>query len=324
METKNAAEAQTGEAGALKVLVAGAGAVGGYLAARLIEAGQDVTLLVRERRERQLKQHGLTVISPTGDTRCEPRTIKAGEPGGPFDLIVLATKAYGLPETLQQMKPYLHEESAILPFLNGIKHMDDIAAAYPGQPLLGGVARIESTLDEEGRVVHITPYSSYRYGTYSHTSPALMERVRAALSGVSSVKEHTDIARDMRDKYLLLSALSGVTTLFQASVGDIRDTGDGLRWFEQALAENAAVIRTAIGPLDDGIVERLLAVIAGMSAASTSSMLRDLNAGLPTEAAHIHGHLLKLARKHECSVPLLETIWQRLAVYEHQRESKLG
>ncbi|MBW5446006.1 2-dehydropantoate 2-reductase [Cohnella sp. CFH 77786] len=305
----------------MRILVAGAGAVGGYAAARMLEAGADVTLLVRENRRRQLERDGLAVISPLGDYAGVPKLISAGEAGEPYDLIVIAMKAYGLENALRDLRPYVGAQTVLLPFLNGFRHMDEIAAAFPGQPLLGGVARIESTLDESGRIVHFAPYHSYTYGRVEGMTDERYAALQAKLSSIPLLREHEDIVRDLWEKYLFITVMSGLTTLFDASAGEIRDVPDGMSWFERLFAETAETIRAAGGRLSDGIETRQLQVVAGMSAGSTTSMLRDLRQGLPTEAAHIHGYLLEQARRHGVRVPLLETVFQRLAIYESKRRT---
>lgn len=305
----------------MKIIVVGAGAIGGYVAARMLEAGLDVTLLVREGRKQKLEKTGLAVNSPCGNFSGRPPMLVFGEDGGPFDLAVIATKAYGLTEVLQQLKLYLHEHTAILPFLNGMKHMEQISEAYPGQPLLGGVARIETTLGEDGVIHHLSPYHHFTYGKFRNFTDAGYENVRQTLSASSLMAEKPDIERDLWEKYAFINVLSGLTTLFQATVGDIRDTSTGMETFRRAFTETANVIRRAGGKLKDDMVERQLHTVSGLSPMSTSSMLRDLLQGLPTESAHIQGYLVELAHRHDCAIPLLEVIHQRLEIYETKRRA---
>ncbi|WP_027087072.1 ketopantoate reductase family protein [Cohnella panacarvi] len=303
----------------MRILVVGAGAVGGYIAARMIEDGLDVTLLVREARKAQLLSGGLVVRSPKGDYAGQPQLIVAGDESNPFDLVVIACKAYGLQGVLAQIKPYIHARTALLPFLNGYKHMLDIAAAYPGQPLLGGVAKIESTLDANGAIVHMSPYYSFVYGPFADLQGELYGQIHQTLSAARVLTESPDIRRSLWEKYSFISGLSGLTTLFQAPVGDIRDAGEGIEWFRRIFDEIARIIRAAGGTIPENMAELNLKAVEGMSAGSTSSMLRDLLSGQPTEGSHIHGYLLELAREHRISAPLLEVVYQRLAVYENKR-----
>lgn len=303
----------------MRILVVGAGAVGGYIAARMLEDGLDVTLLVREARKAQLLSGGLVVRSPQGDYEGHPKIIVSGDESAPFDLVIIACKAYGLQDVLTQIKPYIHARTALLPFLNGYKHMHDIASAYPGQPLLGGVARIESTLDANGAIVHLSPYFSFVYGPFADLPDELYGQIKQALSSARVLTESPDIRRSLWEKYSFISGLSGLTTLFQATVGEIRDVGEGIEWFRRIFGEIAGIIQAAGGAIPEDMAERNLKVAEGMSSGSTSSMLRDMRNGQPTEASHLHGYLLELAREHRVPAPLLEVVYQRLAVYENKR-----
>jgi 2-dehydropantoate 2-reductase len=304
----------------MKILVVGAGAIGGFLAARMLEAGLDVTLLVREARKRQLLETGLVVVSPVGDYTGRPALLVSGETAHPYDLVIIACKSYALEAVLKDIQPYLHEQTILLPFLNGMRHMSKIAELYPGQPLLGGVARAESTLDEQGRIMHLTPLNRFTYGNYGHISEELYQKIRTTFASVAPLIEKDDIEQDLWEKYSYISALSGLTTLFQGTVGDIRDTPGGLDWFNRAFNETTSVIRKAGGRLADDLVDRYMKTVAGMAPDSTSSMHRDMQKGLPTEYEYIQGYLVELAKKHDVKAPLLETMYQRLAVYERRRK----
>jgi 2-dehydropantoate 2-reductase len=306
----------------MKILIAGAGAIGGYLAARLLEAGLNVSLLVRDRRKSQLEREGLTVISPLGDFRGNPDLLVSGQDGGPFDLVVIATKATGLSELVAQLRPYLHARTLLLPFLNGFRHMDLLKEAYPGQPLLGGVARIETTLDEEGRIVHLSGHHYFAYGRFESVPDDLYEAVRHSFSRAPVLTEKTDIEQELWDKYCFINAVSGMTTLMQATVGDIRSAPDGKAAFERVLQEASAIIEKAGGRLSPNIIERHMKVIEGMSERSTSSMHRDMQKGLPTESEHIQGVLAELARLHSVDAPLIRAMRLRLHIYEQHRSVK--
>jgi 2-dehydropantoate 2-reductase len=303
----------------MRILVVGAGAVGGYAAARMLEAGADVTLFVREGRKRQLDATGLEVRSPLGDYTGRPNVITAGNSAEPYDLVLIAMKAYGLSAALEQIRPFIGPGTVLLPFLNGIRHMEVITASFPGTALLGGVARIESTLDAEGRILHDSSYHSFTYGRYGEMTDERYRKIQTDLARIPLLQEHADVVRDLWEKYLLITVLSGSTTLYDASIGEIRESPDGLSWFRQLLSEAAGVIRAAGGRLGEDIEERLYKVITGLSYGSTASMHRDLRQGFPTEAEHIHGYLLELARRHGTETPLLQIIHRRLTIYEQRR-----
>ncbi|AGI28738.1 2-dehydropantoate 2-reductase [Bacillus subtilis HJ5] len=113
----------------MKFLVVGAGGVGGYIGGRLSEKGNDVTFLVRQKRAEQLKETGLVIHSEKGNVSFQPELISAGETGQ-FDVVIIASKAYSLGQVIDDVKPFIHQESVIIPFLNGYRHYEQLFAAF--------------------------------------------------------------------------------------------------------------------------------------------------------------------------------------------------
>ncbi len=132
----------------MRVLVVGAGALGGYFGGRLLEAGRDVAFLVRPRRGEEIARHGLRIESAHGDAHLRPRTVLAGvgDLGGPHDLVLLAVKAHALDGAMDDLAPALGPETAILPVLNGMRHLDRLAERFGPERVLGGVAQIPASL----------------------------------------------------------------------------------------------------------------------------------------------------------------------------------
>ena len=149
----------------MRILVVGAGALGGYFGGRLKEAGRDVTFLVRPRRAEQLAKTGLVIRSPRGDvTIAQPPTILAEKLHTPFDLILLSCKAYDLPSAIDSFAPAVGPNAAILPLLNGMKHMDLLGTQFGAAAVLGGQCIISATLDAEGRVIHLNDLHFLSFG----------------------------------------------------------------------------------------------------------------------------------------------------------------
>src|SRR5229473_7761417 len=114
----------------MRFLVLGAGAVGGYFGGRLAEAGRDVTFLVRGPRAAVLAEHGLTVKSPLGDFRVPVNLVAAERVGGPYDVVLLTAKHYDLDAAIAAIRPGIGPETAVLPLLNGLVHLDRLADAF--------------------------------------------------------------------------------------------------------------------------------------------------------------------------------------------------
>src|SRR5262245_18839251 len=141
----------------MRILVIGAGALGGYFGACLVRAGRDVTFMVRPARAAQLVRTGLHVASPLGDFTVPAKTISPEAIREPFDLILLGVKSYSLDEAMDQFAPSVGADTAILPVLNGMGHIDRLSARFGAKHVLGGMANISAGLDRDGRVIHFIP-----------------------------------------------------------------------------------------------------------------------------------------------------------------------
>src|SRR5271165_6604065 len=114
----------------MRLLVVGAGATGGYFGGRLAQAGRDVTFLVRPRRAAQLRADGLQIVSPHGDVTLSPPIVTADTIPGPFDIVLLTVKAFSLDAALADVAPAVGKETMILPFLNGMRHVEAITERF--------------------------------------------------------------------------------------------------------------------------------------------------------------------------------------------------
>ena len=148
----------------MRLLVVGAGSTGGYIGGRLVEAGRDVTFLVRPGRAEQLRRDGLRILSPLGDATVEPQLATAGTLEGSFDAILLSVKGFQLDTALDDLRPAVGPETMILPVLNGMRHMETLAERFSPENLVGCALKIATILDDEGRVVHLTPLQDLAYG----------------------------------------------------------------------------------------------------------------------------------------------------------------
>ena len=156
----------------MRILVIGAGALGGYYGACLARAGRDVTFLVRPNRAAQLARTGLQVVSPHGDFAVPAVTIAAGDIREPFDLILVGVKSYSLDEVMEQFSPAVGQGTSILPLLNGIGHVERLHARFGAGRVLGGVANISAALDAEGRVTHLIPAHILLFGKSRAVRPS--------------------------------------------------------------------------------------------------------------------------------------------------------
>ncbi len=301
----------------MRILVVGAGAVGGYFGGRLIEKGEDVTFLVRERRQKQLKENGLHIQSVHGDFHCMPKTIQTGDHSDPYDVIILSTKAYHLQGAIDSIQPYVGEDTMILPLLNGISHLEDLVSTYGKEKVIGGLCFVESTLDETGKVIQSSPIHDLVFGERNGEKTDRILEVEEAFSKTQAnfILSQT-IEQEMWHKYLFIATLSGVTSLYRAPIGPIREVEEGKDLIKSVLAQTVEIMKSVNAPLGENIQEALNEKVNQMGYSMKSSLQRDMEKHLPVEAEHLYGYLLGVAQQQQIQAPELKLIYGNLKIYE--------
>src|SRR5271154_2165436 len=150
----------------MRIIVVGAGSVGGYFGGGLAEAGRDVTFLVRPRRAAQLAD-GLTIASQGHETKVPVSFVTTGQAADEFDVILLAVKAYDLLTAVEDFGAYVSGRTLVLPVLNGMKHVDILRSRFGASHVIGGVAKVATSVDERGRIVDRADFHELAYGEWS-------------------------------------------------------------------------------------------------------------------------------------------------------------
>ena len=311
----------------MKVLVLGAGGVGGYFGGRLVEAGADVTFLVRERRARQLAEHGLVIKSPLGDAAFPVRTLTGADPGRPFDLVIVTCKSYDLASAIDAVAPHMAAGNGLaLPLLNGMAHIDVLRARFGQDRVLGGLCGIFGTLSPAGEVVQMEglppriAFGRFKDQMERKVLEAPARATEQMFKGANFISARVEpIEQGLWDKWVVLAAMAAGTCLMRGSIGSIVAGDDGKAIMEELLAETSAVARAAgYGP-----DEKRLAVGRGIltqpGSDATASMLRDIQRRGATEGDHILGDLLRRARSFGLVTPLLRIANAHLQTYEAER-----
>ena len=302
----------------MRILVVGAGATGGYFGGRLLESGQDVTFLVRPARAQALARHGLAIRSAFGDATLRAPTVTAAELRQSYDLILLSCKAYHLPQVIVDLAPAVGEDTAILPLLNGMRHLDALDARFGAARVLGGLCVIAATLGADGEIHHLNRSHSLTFGERDGSRSARVERVARALEGASfEARLSGAVLQDMWDKWVFLAALAGSTCLMRAPVGDIVAAPGGLDAILAMLDDCRRVASDQGHAPAENVLAKARGVLTEEGSTLSASMLRDLEQGGPVEADHVIGDLLARAAPGS-ALPLLRTAYAHLKAYEHR------
>jgi 2-dehydropantoate 2-reductase len=305
----------------MRILVVGAGAIGGYFGGRLLQAGRDVTFLVRPRRSAELAEAGLVIKSPNGDVRLKnPPTVQADKLNEKFDVVLLSCKAFDLDDAIKSLAPAVEPQTSIIPLLNGMLHLDLLDKKFGRDRVLGGLCTIAATLNDEREVVQLQPMQSLTFG---ERDGKMSDRVRAIADVMASgrfgaaASEH--IIQEMWEKWVFLASLAASTCLMRASIGHILAAAGGKDFILGMLDECSEVASAEGYAPRASFLERIRGMLTAEGSPMTASMFRDIKTGAPVEADHVIGDLIRRGDDAKVPVPKLRTAYTHLKAYEKQR-----
>jgi 2-dehydropantoate 2-reductase len=304
----------------MRVLVVGAGAIGGYFGGRMLQAGRDITFLVRPRRAQELASAGLVIKSPNGDvTLKNPPMVQADTLKDRFDVVLLSCKAFDLHDAIKSFAPAVGSQTAIIPLLNGMLHLDVLDKAFGRERVLGGLCAIAVTLNEAREVIQLQPMQSLTFG---ERDGQLSDRVRAIDEVFKSIvgavaSEH--VLQDMWEKWVFLASVAASTSLMRSPLGIILAAPGGKDFLLGILDECKAIAAVEGYPPRAPFLDRTMTMLTTEGSPLTASMFRDIRAGLPVEADHVIGDLIARADADKVPVPRLRVAYTNLKAYEKQR-----
>ena len=313
----------------MRILVVGAGAIGGYFGGRLLEACQDVTFLVRPKRAAELQRLGLTIRSCAGDIAFpNPPIIQAEDIRENFDVVLLSCKAYDLENAATSFAPAVGPNTSILPLLNGMRHLDYLDKRFGRDRVLGGRCLIAASLNEGREIVHLNNKHELSFGERDGT---LSLRVTKIANAMDKVKFHVSVSReiipDMWSKLVFLASLAGGTCLMRASIGDILQSPGGGDFLLGLIDECSSIAAGEGFPIPAASLDQTRRMLTETGSPLTSSMLRDMERNGPIEADHILGDLLQRADQSSASrngFPLLRVAYAHAKAYELRRSRSLA
>lgn len=311
----------------MRILVVGAGAVGGLFGGLLAANGRDVTFLVRPARAEALNGQGLQLIGTPGGPQDEVRTVPVAAltaddlpAAEPFDIVLLAVKAYGLDRAADDIAPAMDRGAAVLPVLNGMRHLDVLADRFGADPLIGGFAFVSAYLDEHGRIRTGPVPAGLTYGELDGSITDRISRFHAAVDGCGFQATLTSTIRaDLWAKWVFLAAFAGLNVLTGGSIGEAVRAPGGRETAAALLAESAAVAQAGGHRPTPEKLSRDLSILTAAESDNRASMDKDRLAGRPVEGEAIIGDMVDRADAAGLHVPLLRATRAALGVYAERR-----
>jgi 2-dehydropantoate 2-reductase len=302
----------------MKILVLGAGGVGGYFGGRMAEAGLDVTFLVRERRKQQLVNNGLIVESKFGNISMSVKVITIAEINSTFDLVLMSCKAYDLDDAINSIMPVMGSNSVVLPVINGLRQIDVLQEKFGKNNVFGGVCYVGANLNyKTGVIEHFGNFHSILFGEVDCNYNKLTQRFAALDSLVSfNIELKEKIMQTMWDKCAGQGALSSANILTRSVVGDITSGKSGRQFLNNVFAEGQEICKANGFPMSHDVIKFYENIFDTKASPFATSMLRDMETGKVTEGQHIVGDLVKRADDHGVPVPIMKSALAAIEAYE--------
>ena len=297
----------------MRILMLGAGGVGGYFGAKLARAGEDVTFLARGRHLAAMRATGLRVRSAIdGESLTKVAAVDdlAGVP--PVDVAFLSVKANDTEAVLERARPAVGPDTAVVSLQNGVQSAEIIDRVLGGGHALGGAAYIFAVIEEPGVIAHRL-LGRIAFGELDGRRTPRAERLLAALTAAAiPVELSSDIRRVMWEKYLLICAQAGMTALSRAPSGALRAHEPTWAMYRALVEEVAAVGRAEGVAVGADSVNGVMRAAESLAATSYSSLHHDLVNGKPLELEALHGHLVRLGRRHGVPTPMALAVYAAL------------
>lgn len=301
----------------MKIAMMGSGGLGGYIGGRLAHSGQDVTFIARGAQLAALQGRGLTVRSHYGDFSLD--TVNATDnPAqvGPVDLILFCVKSYSAPGAAEQMMPMVGPETAIIPVLNGVDHIEMLQAMVGREHLLGGVCIISAHLVEPGRVEQVGPAHGLLFG---ELNGELSERCMVfqqvlAETGIEAAAIPDIVAR-MWWKMTAMCGLFGVYSVVRGNNAVVSAVPETRSLVLRAVGEALAVAQAQQIPVPDSVIDEVDAAIDNMPPTYQPSMKVDLEQGRRIELEAVNGFISRLGKTLGVPTPVNDFLYACLKPY---------
>ena len=301
----------------MRIVIMGAGGLGGYFGARLAAAGNDVAFVARGAHLAAIRQNGLRVTSALGELHLRD-VVATDDPAtlAPADVIMVAVKLWDTDAAAEAVKPLVRPGTAVVSFQNGVNKDGDLARILGPEAVIGGVGQIGVVIGSPGVIVHTGTMAKLIFGELDNRrSP----RVEALLAACTAAGVDAEIAADIGlatwQKFVFLIGMSAATTTMRSTIGPIRANPQARAFLQDVVREAVAVGRALGVPLAEDYADQRMAFIDGLPPQMTASMQGDLLRGNRLEVPWLSGAVVALGKQTGVPTPLNRAVYDILALY---------
>jgi len=294
------------------------GGIGGFLAVKLANSGHQVATIARGAHLAAIVKNGLTLEDPSGDEHAHP-WIATNDPSevGEVDAIIFGVKGDALEAAARACLPMLAADTVVVPFLNGVEASDRLIDILPERNVANGMAQISTTIASPGVIKKTGEFNVFTFGERDSRPSERISALQEAINNAGSSAPVTDdIERDVWSKFVLFSAVSGVTAAGRCTIGDIVSTQELGELFRRVVSETAAIGRKLGVSLGPDIESKTWTAASGLPKNMRASTAIDLENGRPLEIEWISGAAARLAKKAGISATINEALYALLLPYK--------
>lgn len=309
----------------MRIAIFGAGGVGGYFGACLARAGEEVGFVARGEHLRAMATTGLQIRSPLGDFKLDRvRATHDASQLAPVDLVLLAIKAWQLPQATPALASLLGPSTFVLPLLNGIETSTCLEAVLGPGRVLKGLTRIVSRISTPGVITHVGVQPTIVFKEPDNTTSTRIRRLRDLLenAGIRAVIPE-DVDRALWEKFIFVVAVGGVGAVSRANVGVMRQVAETRGLLTEVMEEIYDLARVRGVNLKEDTIPRAMKFLDDMPADATASLQRDLAAGRPSELEAWTGAVVRLGRESGLPTPRNDFIHSSLLPLERRARGQV-
>jgi len=306
----------------MKIATMATGGIGGYLAVRLANTGHQVATIARGAHLAAIQENGLRLDGFDGAHSMKP-WIATADPAevGEVDAIIFGVKGDALEAAARSCVPMIGENTVVVPFLNGVEASDRLAKILPENNVANGVAQISTTISAPGHIRQTGEFNRFIFAERDSRPSRRIDALRDAINEAGSSAPPTDdIEHDLWSKFVLFSAVSGVTAAARCTIGDIVGNDHLAELFQAIISETATLGRARGVSLPETIETDIWSGAKSLPANMRASTAIDLENGRPLEIEWISGAVNRLSEASGLQAPVNKTIYALLSPYRHGRQ----
>ncbi|WP_245436320.1 ketopantoate reductase family protein [Mesorhizobium tamadayense] len=299
----------------MRIAMMGAGGIGGYVGARLAEAGGDVSFIARGAHLEAMRRDGLRIRSDTGNIFL-PTVSASAAPAdiGPVDLVIFAVKLYDGEKAAAALGPLIARKTRVVTLQNGIDGIEVLRRHVRGDKVIGGATYLSGFIERPGEVLHAGGLPHILVG--GHRDPLIRALQALCDRAVGlELKPVADIDSVLWEKFVTLAAFSGATSLMRSGIGSILDDPEARIFVEQLRDEGMAVAAAAGHPMAEGFEDRVITRWTALPPHVKSSMANDLERGRPIEVAWLSGRMHELGMRFSIATPGHTAVFRALHLH---------